>query len=153
MQKCKGFFYWGIFLSSWRDTLKYFAWATTFLVVGIAVKVRAHANEGVATRPTTSFMQHEDEEDEEPKEQKDNDFSGIINKLKNYLVEYYEPVQNAKDADFTYSTDEIYAQLQRIVPNEIMYSRADVALWLHNAGFTFADFGELRFEWLMKKKM
>jgi hypothetical protein len=97
------------------------------------------------------FMQ--DEEDEDVKEEsKENDFSGIINKLKNYLLEYYEPVQNAKDADFTYSTDEIYAQLQRIVPNELMYTRADVALWLHNAGFTFADFGEMRFEWLMKKK-
>ena len=90
------------------------------------------------------------EDDDELKEEKENDFSVLINKLKNYLVEYYEPVHLPKDADFTYTTDEIYAQLQRIVPNEAMYTRADVALWLHNAGFTFADFGEMRLEWLIK---
>lgn len=98
-------------------------------------------------------MQHDEDEDEIPDEAEGRkDFSGLIQKIKNYLLEYYEPVQYAKDADFHYSTEEIYRQLQRIVCNEILYSASDVALWLHNAGFTFEDFGELRFEWLMKRR-
>lgn len=94
------------------------------------------------------------DEDELPEEEDEarKDFSGLIAKIKNYLLEYYEPVQSAKDADFHYSTEEIYRQLQRIVCNELLYSASDVALWLHNGGFTFEDFGELRFEWLMKRK-
>lgn len=94
---------------------------------------------------------NEDEEIKQPEDTR-KDFSGIIEKLKNYLLAYYEPVHEMRNADFHYTTIEIYKQLQRIVPNELIYSAADVALWLHNGGFTWDDFGEMRFEWLLKRK-
>ena len=79
------------------------------------------------------------------------DISGLLAKVKNYLVQYYEPAYEIREADFHYTTDEIYWQLQKIARNELLFSSADVSAWLHNAGFTFADFGEMRFEWMMKK--
>jgi hypothetical protein len=111
--------------------------------------------EGVATRPTTYFMRDlddDDDEDENPKHDKEDDYSGILNKLKLYLLEYYEPVQNPRDADFHYSTDEIWKQLLKLFPNEVILRPEMIAQWLHFGGFTFYDFGELRFEWLMKRR-
>jgi len=78
------------------------------------------------------------------------DFSGILNKLKNYLLEYYVPVQDPKDSEFHYTTEEIWQQLLKIFPNELILRPEMVAQWLHFGGFTFYDFGELRLEWLMK---
>ncbi len=80
------------------------------------------------------------------------DFSGILNKIKNHLLEYYEPVQNPKDAEFHYTTNEIWQQLLKIFPNEIILRPDMVANWLHLGGFTFYDFGEMRLEWLVKSK-
>jgi hypothetical protein len=96
------------------------------------------------------FMTDTENELDQPKENR-TDFSGLINKVKNYLKEYYQPVFEAKDADIHFTTEEIYRQLLKLVPNTEIFSAADVSVWLHEAGFTFADFGELRFEWLMKK--
>ena len=85
-------------------------------------------------------------------QESDRDFSGIINKIKNYLLEYYEPVQDAKDADFHYSTNELWEQLLKIFPNELILRPEMVAQWLHIGGFTFYDFGEMRLEWILKRK-
>ena len=98
----------------------------------------------------------EDEEDiiptqraaavDEPRE----DYSGLINKLQNYLKEYYVPVHDAKEADFHYTTNEIFQQLQKLLPSPF-YTVDMVANWLHNAGFVWEDYGQMRFEWMMKK--
>jgi hypothetical protein len=90
------------------------------------------------------------EEDQPQKPDNTEDFSGILNKLKNYLLEYYEPVQDARDADVHYTTDELWAQLYKIIPTQHLTTEL-VAQWMHLGGFTFADFGEMRFEWIMKK--
>lgn len=79
------------------------------------------------------------------------DFSGILNKLKEYLLAYYKPVRNPADADLHYSTSEIHQQLLKIFPNELILTGDLVSTWLHNGGFIFYDFGEMKLEWLMKK--
>lgn len=92
------------------------------------------------------------DDDQHDKPDNTEDFSGIMNKLKLYLLEYYEPVQDPREAEFHYSTDEVWKQLLKILPNELILRPEMIAQWLHFGGFTFYDFGEMRFEWLMKRK-
>jgi hypothetical protein len=73
----------------------------------------------------------------------------LIEKLKTFLKNYYRPVRTPGEADFHYTTKEIYRQLQNIVPNELLYSELDVSKWLNEFGFVFYDFGNMRFEWLL----
>lgn len=80
-----------------------------------------------------------------------DDFTGIINKLKNFLFDYYEPVQDPSSAEFHYSTRDIWRQLLRIYPNEAFLTEDMVALWLHEGGFTFSDYGEMQLDWMLKK--
>lgn len=89
----------------------------------------------------------------EIKDKQDDDKSveGLLNKLKQYLYQYYEPVQTVADADFHYSTREIWHQMLRIYPNEMILTQELICVWLHDGGFTFADFGEMKFEWLLKR--
>lgn len=96
-------------------------------------------------------MNVEDEQDDTKKpETTGEDYSGLINKLKNFLTQCYEPVSHPKDADLHFTTSEIYQQLQKLLPSTF-YSQDMVANWLHMAGFTFADYGNMKFEWIMKK--
>lgn len=90
-------------------------------------------------------------EDGDLEEEKWADFSGILNKLKNYLFEYYEPVKDPKDAEMHFSTNELCQQLYKLIPCDGL-SPDLVANWMHLGGFTFADYGEMRFEWMMKRK-
>ena len=76
---------------------------------------------------------------------------GLIAKLKNYLYTYYAPATNVQEAEMHFSTDEIHKQLLRIYPNEMELTADLVAVWLHEGGFSFYDFGQLRFEWLLKR--
>jgi hypothetical protein len=78
------------------------------------------------------------------------DYTGLINKLKNYLREYYEPAQDPKEAELHFTTLEIFNQLQKVLPSP-HYTPDQVANWLHVAGFTFTDYGNMKFEWMMKK--
>lgn len=89
-----------------------------------------------------------DPDDEEYREA----LRGLLNKLRNYLLMYYEPVNDPREAEFHYSTSELHRQLLTIYPNEAILTGDLVASWLHSGGFTFYDFGEMKFEWLMKKK-
>lgn len=91
-------------------------------------------------QPAIFIMQDEQQED----------YSGLINKLQNYLKEYYVPVHDPKDAELHFTTQEIFDQLQKILPSS-HYAPDQVANWLHLAGFTFTDYGNMRFEWMMKK--
>lgn len=79
------------------------------------------------------------------------DFEGLLNKVKEQLRFYYAPVQDPKDADFHMSTTEMWQQLLTLFPNEMFLTKDLVAIWMHSLGFTFYDFGEFKFEWLVKK--
>lgn len=93
---------------------------------------------------------HDVENKEEPKEVKMPPLDPIVVLLKNSLKLGYAP---ATPEDFTlhYSTRDIYDQLFKIYPNVTAFSMADVAMWMHDLGFRFMDFGGLQFEWLLKK--
>lgn len=103
------------------------------------------------------FMEKYGREDEDedfdgkPNSEINAEIEGLLNKLKNYLFTYYEPVYDPKEAQVHMTTQEVYDQLFKILPNGALFSPSDVAGWLHNAGFTFFDFGTMKFEWLMKK--
>lgn len=72
----------------------------------------------------------------------------LFEKIKAFLKQNYEPVQLAKDADTHLTTDEVVTAINRLCPCEA--DSSSVASWLHECGFTFADFGNMRFEWLFK---
>ena len=94
----------------------------------------------------------DNDDDDFPEEDNTEDFSGILNKLKLYLLDYYEPVRDPKDAEFHYSTAEIWRQLLKLFPNELILTQDLVAQWMHIGGFTWYDYGEIRLEWMMKRK-
>ena len=76
---------------------------------------------------------------------------GLLQKIKNFLLQYYEPTADIREAAFHFTTEEITRQLYKIYPNELLFSATDVAAWLHAGGFVFYDFGDMRFEWLIKR--
>lgn len=78
--------------------------------------------------------------------------SEFVIAIRKYLLEHYEPVQDPKKAEFHYTTTEIYNQLQKLLPGKKKYKPADIATWLHSAGFVFCDYGFLQFEWMFKSK-
>lgn len=75
---------------------------------------------------------------------------GLLNKIKQFLFQYYLPIHDAKEADFHFTTSEVYLQLLKLYPSEDL-TQDLVAQWLHEGGFTFYDFGEMKLEWLFKK--
>ena len=87
-------------------------------------------------------------EDKSPEEV--NLTEGLLNKIKLHLLDYYTPVFHPKDAEFHYTTYEVYEQLVKLFPTPMLTTDL-VAQWLHLGGFSFVDFGEMRFEWLFKK--
>ena len=76
----------------------------------------------------------------------------MLNKIRAFLFDYYQPVADPKEAEFHLSTKNILEQLHKLFPNEVLLTGDIVAAWLTTGGFTFYDFGEMKFEWLLKKK-
>lgn len=90
------------------------------------------------------FVNNEGEFDDKP--------SGpdpLIEKIKNFILMHYEPVQDPSQADTYMSTDELMTSILRIYPTQ-NFTADQLALWLHEKGFTFFDAGKMRFEWLFK---
>jgi hypothetical protein len=146
---CRGFFLFPIFVL--RHTSFFITRANTLLVVGKPVQIRRSGNTEVCRYiDQPSYFMRVDKEG--LNDDNDEDFSGIINKMKDYLLENYEPVQDPRDADFHFSTREIYMQLLKLCPNEYILKEETVANWLHLGGFTFHDYGELRLDWMVKKR-
>jgi hypothetical protein len=84
-------------------------------------------------------------------EKKADDSPINIEKIKNYLLQYYLPSNNINETDFHLSTNEIYESLFSVFPFPDLFRMSDIALWLHEGGYKFADFGEMRFKWLFKR--
>lgn len=74
----------------------------------------------------------------------------MIQQIKQFLIEYYAPAKTLKEADLHLTTTEIFERIYRLFPSPELKEK-DIASWLNSAGFTFFDFGEMRFEWLLKK--
>lgn len=69
--------------------------------------------------------------------------------LKEYLLAHYKPAVFIQDSDLHLSTQEIFEKLQTLYPSA-SYTQEDVANWLYAANFRFTDFGNMKFEWLLK---
>lgn len=76
----------------------------------------------------------------------------IFEQIKDYLFKYYSPAESLADAEFHYTTHELWHQLMSIFPDYENFPVHLVATWMNEGGFIFADFGELKFEWLLKKR-
>lgn len=100
-------------------------------------------------------MQYDEDDDidneDQPEREINAEVKGLLNKLKNYIFDRYTPVYDPKEAEVHMSTQEVYDQLYKILPNGALFSPSDVAGWLHSGGFTFFDYGTMKFEWMMKK--
>ncbi|HVZ98564.1 MAG TPA: hypothetical protein VG847_16900 [Chitinophagaceae bacterium] len=78
--------------------------------------------------------------------------NAMLEKVRSVLLEYYAPATYPMEADFHFTTNEIWKQLLNIYPNEVLLTKDTVAAWMHAGGFRLFDFGEMRFEWLIKIK-
>lgn len=74
---------------------------------------------------------------------------GLTEKLKNFIRENYEPVQDVAEATLRLTTKEIHENISNHYPY-MPFSANELAQWLHNSGYTFWDAGSMRLEWLMK---
>ena len=82
---------------------------------------------------------------------KSNKFTFTTNTIKDYLLTHYFPTIDIVDAEFHLTTNEVYEKLLTVFPFPNLFSLDTIAEWLHERGFTFADFGDMRFEWLFKR--
>jgi len=76
---------------------------------------------------------------------------GLLEKIKNFLLQCYSPVAKLQDATILMSTMEIYHAVQRIYPSD-SYSAETIAQWLHEGCYHFTDTGKLQFEWMLKQE-
>lgn len=76
---------------------------------------------------------------------------GLLEKIKNFLLQCYSPVATLQDATILMSTMEIYHAVQRLYPSD-SYSAEIIAQWLHEGGYHFTDTGKLQFEWMLKQE-
>jgi hypothetical protein len=76
----------------------------------------------------------------------------LLQSLKKFLTDTYTPVETFNPKAIFLTTAEVYQQLQQLYPNPVLYSQADVAQWLHQAGFKFSETGELKLEWMLARK-
>jgi hypothetical protein len=73
----------------------------------------------------------------------------LIQKIQLYILDSYDPVLRAEDADTRMTTLEIWQAIQRLYPCE-SYTLEMLANWMHEKGFSFFDAGNMRFEWLLR---
>ena len=62
------------------------------------------------------------------KKESENESSSIIDTIKNFFLENYEPSTDPCFAEFHFTTLEIYSQLLRIIPDKNIFTPADVAM-------------------------
>lgn len=91
------------------------------------------------------------DDDDDNRQDNDPQLEALRLTLKDHLRRYYKPVSDPAEAEYHHTTQEIYDQLFRILPNALVFSASDVASWLTEFGFQFFDYGEMRLEWMMKK--
>lgn len=89
------------------------------------------------------------EENESPKLPPQDD--PLLEKIKAYILNTYEPVQIPAEADTRMTTHEIYQAMMRHYPDQDAFTENMLANWLHEKGFTFFDAGKMRFEWMLKQ--
>ena len=72
----------------------------------------------------------------------------LAHAVKQYIKEHYEPAVSVADNSLNLTTQEIMERIQSIYPTS--FDASDLAHWLQQQGFTFADMGDMKFFWLIK---
>lgn len=73
----------------------------------------------------------------------------LLEHIKNYLYQNYEPAATVAEASIMMSTKEVYEAIYRLYPSK-NFDVEMISNWLQDGGFKFADMGNLRFEWLLR---
>ena len=75
----------------------------------------------------------------------------IKDKLTALITESYEPAGIPGAGTTCMTTTELFDKLQLIYPSE-EYTALYIAVWLEELGFKTCNMGNMRFEWILKKK-
>lgn len=84
--------------------------------------------------------------DEKLKSQND-----LLEKIKFFILDNYEPSPEFSNDTILMTTSEIYSKIHFLFPSKF-YKMEDVAIFLNAAGFTFYEVFEMRFAWIFKPK-
>lgn len=79
------------------------------------------------------------------------DNSAILNRIEQHLKLNFEPVSDPTKAEIHLKTAELYGVLQGLFPSP-NYSPKDIIPILEKLGYKYADYGVLRFEWMLNKQ-
>lgn len=71
-----------------------------------------------------------------------------IQKVKQYFFSNYFPAKNISETTLHLTTEELIEKISKI--NGVYVDEETLNAWLLEGGFTFLDFGEMRFEWIFK---
>jgi hypothetical protein len=74
-----------------------------------------------------------------------------VESILDFIVEKYEVVDNAAEADLSINITEMYRKLKEFFPSH-NFSMDDLMIGLISRGFVFDTFGDLNFFWLMREK-
>ncbi len=85
------------------------------------------------------------------KDKQDVPENELITRIKKCLLDLYCPADNINETEFHLSSSEVYEKLISIFPYSNEFTINSVNIWLHELGYKFNDFGEMRFEWLFKR--
>lgn len=72
--------------------------------------------------------------------------------IKDHLQSYYMPVDDYVQADLKLSTTELYEKLMQAFPTD-GFAPSMLFSWLMELGFSYIDAGEMKIEWLLKKRI
>lgn len=86
--------------------------------------------------------------DSEEKQQARENF---FEKVKQALLNAYQPAETFTGKELTKTTREIHWQFQLLYPSN-SYDEEDIALFLSAAGFKFYEMAPLKYEWLLLEK-
>lgn len=74
----------------------------------------------------------------------------LLGKVRQLVMDNYKAVYSLTENPTLMTTEQIYLGLQKVYPAE--YSPAMLAVWLEDWGFRMINTGDMKFEWMMKKK-
>lgn len=98
------------------------------------------------------FDDFDEGDDDEQEPEQDPEVLAMLESLRDYLRNYYAPVFDPAEAEFHFTTRQVWEQLLNIYPNEIILTPALVSTWLSALNFQFYDYGEMKLEWMMKRR-
>lgn len=73
----------------------------------------------------------------------------LIEKVKNAFFSEYFPTLHYKPGVIFMSSQDIYNMFFNLYPHPLAFSTAQIAIWMHEKGFTFIKMKEFQYEWML----